>query len=238
MMMRRTSTRHNGSVQGSGDADEPMPVSMQDKASMRRHGSTRTGSMRCDSSRALGRSESSLLGKDDLPYSDPDLIGSESGRFPRRGTNNYSDDRLISAREAAAAQEASEAEAAAAAAAAAREEEEEEEEENGGLLGEEKSEEQPERFSLMDLLEQTDEQMGWSGSSYMMRDEDEDEDEEEEEEEVEEERSCTVCQVKHKGARSGPCGHSFCRLCSKELRVGNGNCPACNDFNLEIVQVF
>ncbi|KAI4319315.1 hypothetical protein MLD38_032928 [Melastoma candidum] len=92
----------------------------------------------------------------------------------------------------------------------------------------------------MDLLEQTDEQMGWTGSSYMMRDDDDDEDdeEEEEEEEAEEERSCTVCQVKHKGARSGPCGHSFCRLCSKELRAGNGNCPACNDFNLEIVEVF
>ncbi|KAA8550620.1 hypothetical protein F0562_002304 [Nyssa sinensis] len=78
--------------------------------------------------------------------------------------------------------------------------------------------EQPVRMSLMSLLAETDREMGLDGSTYMME-------EEEEEEEVEEEgggadyNNCCVCMVRHKGAAFIPCGHTFCRLCSRELWV-------------------
>ncbi|KAA8543492.1 hypothetical protein F0562_021013 [Nyssa sinensis] len=72
--------------------------------------------------------------------------------------------------------------------------------------------EQP-RMSLMALLEETDRQMGLDGSTYMM-------DDEEEEEEKEEE--------------SGGRGE----LCSRELWVQRGNCPLCNGFILEILDIF
>ncbi|KAL9681710.1 hypothetical protein QQ045_013497 [Rhodiola kirilowii] len=72
----------------------------------------------------------------------------------------------------------------------------------------------------MDLLEETDDQIGWA--SYMAELE-EDEEEDEAEDEGGEEQSCCICMVRHKGRASAPCGHTFCRLCSKELSVGRGN---------------
>ncbi|KAL3517809.1 hypothetical protein ACH5RR_020398 [Cinchona calisaya] len=106
-------------------------------------------------------------------------------------------------------------------------------------------EEQPVKMSLMALLAETDKQMGLDGSSYMM--EEEDDDDEEEEEEAEDEKvgaggggynNCCVCMVRHKGAAFIPCGHTFCRLCSRELWVQRGNCPLCNNFILEILDIF
>ncbi|KAK9757176.1 hypothetical protein RND81_01G145800 [Saponaria officinalis] len=106
---------------------------------------------------------------------------------------------------------------------------------------------QPMRMSLMDLLEETDRQAGIDGPTYRLDDEDEedyeDEDEEEEDEVVDEELGkgeicCSVCMVRHKGSACTPCGHTFCKLCSKELFVQKGNCPLCNNFILEILEIF
>ncbi|CAL5424943.1 unnamed protein product [Camellia sinensis] len=121
---------------------------------------------------------------------------------------------------------------------------EEEEEEEGGEEGEEEEEEeevaeedggeQPVRMSLMALLAETDREMGLDGANYMS-------DDEEEEEEVivgGEYNNCCVCMVRHKGAAFIPCGHTFCRLCSRELWVQRGNCPLCNGFILEILDIF
>ncbi|KAJ8535661.1 hypothetical protein K7X08_023381 [Anisodus acutangulus] len=115
------------------------------------------------------------------------------------------------------------------------ESEDEENEEESVEEGEESTkggEEEPVRMSLMALLEESE------GSSYMMG-EDEDEDEEDTGGDVGGElNNCCVCQVRHKGAAFVPCGHSFCRLCSRELWVEGGNCPLCNNFILEILDIF
>ncbi|XP_031477711.1 uncharacterized protein LOC116248847 [Nymphaea colorata] len=52
------------------------------------------------------------------------------------------------------------------------------------------------------------------------------------------ERSCCVCMVRHRGAAFIPCGHTFCRACSRELWVSRGSCPLCNGFILEILDIF
>ncbi|KAL1544603.1 hypothetical protein AAHA92_21431 [Salvia divinorum] len=106
------------------------------------------------------------------------------------------------------------------------------------------SPEQPVRISLMALLAENDRQMGYESSAYVM-------DEEETNEGVKEEtdtstavgaggelEKCCVCMVRHKGAAFIPCGHTFCRLCSRELWVQRGNCPLCNNFIVEILDIF
>ncbi|KAL7154224.1 hypothetical protein ABFS83_04G221600 [Erythranthe nasuta] len=127
----------------------------------------------------------------------------------------------------------------------------EEEEEHGGDTVDEvavvsgDAAEQPVRMSLMALLEETDRQMGLERSSFVMVEDDE---------EVEEEDSggassaaanggvgynnCCVCMVRHKGAAFIPCGHTFCRLCSRELWVQRKHCPLCNNYILEILDIF
>ncbi|KAH6759714.1 hypothetical protein C2S51_016663 [Perilla frutescens var. frutescens] len=110
------------------------------------------------------------------------------------------------------------------------------------------SPEQPVRMSLMALLAETDRQMGFETSAYVM-----DEDEAEKEVKAETASSsavcggggngveynyCCVCMVRHKGAAFIPCGHTFCRLCCRELWVQRGNCPLCNNFILEILDIF
>lgn len=97
------------------------------------------------------------------------------------------------------------------------------------LHREEEREVEPGTVSLMSLLEQEDDE------------EEEEEDEEEGEEEggeEEEEHVCCVCMVRHKGAAFIPCGHTFCRLCSRELWASRGNCPLCNGYILEILNIF
>lgn len=98
------------------------------------------------------------------------------------------------------------------------------------------------RTSLMALLAETDRQMGIDGSPFIMDDDDDDDDEDEDEEVVSsgvgEYNNCCVCMVRHKGAAFIPCGHTFCRLCSRELWVQRGSCPICNNFILEILDIF
>ncbi|VAH62963.1 unnamed protein product [Triticum turgidum subsp. durum] len=104
------------------------------------------------------------------------------------------------------------------------------------------------QMSLMALLEQTDswdeeeeeeEQQAAAGggaSSKNAHAEEEEEDGEGREEEMV--HVCCVCMVRHKGAAFIPCGHTFCRLCSRELWVSRGNCPLCNGFIQEILDIF
>ncbi|KAK6785937.1 hypothetical protein RDI58_014462 [Solanum bulbocastanum] len=115
------------------------------------------------------------------------------------------------------------------------ESEEEEENEEESAEGEEtkEGEEPVVRMSLMALLAESE------GSSYMMgEDEDEDEDDGGGDVGGDNLNNCCVCQVRHKGAAFVPCGHSFCRLCSRELWVEGANCPLCNNFILEILDIF
>ncbi|THU55555.1 hypothetical protein C4D60_Mb11t07810 [Musa balbisiana] len=106
-------------------------------------------------------------------------------------------------------------------------------------------EQQPARVSLMALLEQTDRlwSSGGEGSSpaaaalaaALVAEEDECA--------LEDVGSgtmyvCCVCMVRHKGAAFIPCGHTFCRLCSRELWVNHGSCPLCNGYILEILDIF
>nr|GMD26993.1 E3 ubiquitin-protein ligase LUL4 [Ipomoea batatas] len=105
----------------------------------------------------------------------------------------------------------------------------EEESERGGEDGEGEGDQSGMRMSLMALLEESE-------GGLMM-----DEEEEEEggcEDYGGEFHNCCVCMVRHKGEAFVPCGHTFCRLCSRELWAEKGNCPLCNNFILEILDIF
>ncbi|KAE8801045.1 e3 ubiquitin-protein ligase xbat35 [Hordeum vulgare] len=99
--------------------------------------------------------------------------------------------------------------------------------------------------SLMTLLEQADGhwdesgELGGASRCGAVDDNEEDSHRERHEEEEEEEvQVCCVCMVRHKGATFIPCGHTFCRLCSRELRHTRGNCPLCNVFIQDILHIF
>jgi len=100
------------------------------------------------------------------------------------------------------------------------------------------------QMSLMALLEQSDSQWdddededaGGGGARKNGEGDDDDDDGEGREEEMV--HVCCVCMVRHKGAAFIPCGHTFCRLCSRELWVSRGNCPLCNGFIQEILDIF
>ncbi|KAI9182527.1 hypothetical protein LWI28_026235 [Acer negundo] len=191
---------------------------------------------------------------------DENAGGGDPFEVAREGTRRLAvalaEERVLSAREAVAAQEAADAavaEAEAEAEALATPEAVAVAVAVGGSEAEaaasSSEEAHPVRMSLMDLLEETDREMGVEGSKYMMGEDDEEEfEEEEEEEEVVEaggggggggiEYNCCVCMVRHKGAAFIPCGHTFCRLCSRELWVQRGNCPLCNNFIVEILDIF
>lgn len=49
---------------------------------------------------------------------------------------------------------------------------------------------------------------------------------------------CCVCMVGLKGAAFIPCGHTFCRKCSRELWRGRRTCPLCNKNVREILDIF
>lgn len=118
-----------------------------------------------------------------------------------------------------------------------REEQEEEEEAAAAEesdteeKGRAEEEERPVRMSLMSLLCETDE----DGIGYGMDDDDDDEDDDDEGGEY---NNCCICMVRHKGTAFEPCGHSFCRLCSREMWVQGGTCPLCNNYILEILDIF
>ncbi|KAE8692144.1 Detected protein of unknown function [Hibiscus syriacus] len=105
--------------------------------------------------------------------------------------------------------------------------------------------EEPVRMSLIELLEETTQQMGLMGTSYLISDgyKYEEVGAAEEEQAVEEtmgrmEHGCFVCMVRQKGAAFIPCGHTFCRVCSRELWIQRGHCPLCNASIAEILDIF
>lgn len=89
--------------------------------------------------------------------------------------------------------------------------------------------EEPVRVSLMALLEKTDTCTPAT------------EGEVEEDEKTERGRGeyvCCVCMIRQKGAAFIPCGHTFCRWCSRELWVSRGDCPLCNASIIEVLDIF
>ncbi|XP_020580682.1 probable E3 ubiquitin-protein ligase LUL4 [Phalaenopsis equestris] len=88
----------------------------------------------------------------------------------------------------------------------------------------------PVKVSLMALM----------ADDYQMEEEEEEEEEERKEGNSEGEfaSACCVCMVRNKGAAFIPCGHAFCRLCSRELWASRRSCPLCNGFILDILDIF
>ncbi|KAL1832273.1 hypothetical protein ACET3Z_001924 [Daucus carota] len=85
----------------------------------------------------------------------------------------------------------------------------------------------PLRVSLMRLLEETDggdgeevEEKGVVGSTASA------------------DSVCCVCMGRKKGSAFIPCGHTFCRVCSRELWLNRGTCPLCNRQIVEILDIF
>ncbi|MCE0481646.1 hypothetical protein HAX54_039534 [Datura stramonium] len=65
------------------------------------------------------------------------------------------------------------------------------------------------------------------------------EEEEEEEEEIREiDSMCCVCMERNKGAAFIPCGHTYCRICSRQLWLNRGLCPLCNRPIHDILHIF
>ncbi|GMJ15278.1 hypothetical protein like AT4G03965 [Hibiscus trionum] len=60
----------------------------------------------------------------------------------------------------------------------------------------------------------------------------------EEEEEMRSDSMCCVCMGSKKEAAFIPCGHTFCRMCSRELWLNRGCCPLCNHSILEILDIY
>ncbi|KAL1372735.1 hypothetical protein HN51_002827 [Arachis hypogaea] len=83
--------------------------------------------------------------------------------------------------------------------------------------------ETPWRMSLMRLLEETEGGGGRGGGG----------DSEEGGDWV-----CCVCMGRKKGAAFIPCGHTFCRVCCREVWLNRGTCPLCNRSILEILDIF
>ncbi|XAR55321.1 hypothetical protein NMG60_11035362 [Bertholletia excelsa] len=50
--------------------------------------------------------------------------------------------------------------------------------------------------------------------------------------------TCCVCMERSKGAAFIPCGHAYCRVCSRELWLDRGSCPLCNHPITEILDIF
>ncbi|KAI3680484.1 hypothetical protein L6452_35255 [Arctium lappa] len=78
--------------------------------------------------------------------------------------------------------------------------------------------ESPGRMSLMRLLEETDDQDEKLGMGMDL--------------------VCCVCMGRKKGAAFIPCGHTFCRVCSRELWLNRGTCPLCNRSITEILDIY
>lgn len=97
------------------------------------------------------------------------------------------------------------------------------------------------RVSLMTLLAETEAHLGLTdGSIYVL----EEEDKRIDSEEVAVggggggDYNCCVCMMRRKGAAFIPCGHTFCRLCSRQLLMERQNCPLCNAPIHEILDIF
>ena len=88
----------------------------------------------------------------------------------------------------------------------------------------------PWRVSLMRLLEETDGGDSEVAAAVAA--------EEEKGGAVGNDSVCCVCMGRKKGAAFIPCGHTFCRVCSRELWLNRGSCPLCNRSILEILDIF
>lgn len=96
------------------------------------------------------------------------------------------------------------------------------------------------RVSLMSLLEEGDGRQGTASSSLFPEGWDlkEEDGNHNHNHEGGLDPLCCVCMVRRKGAAFIPCGHTFCRLCTRELWVGRGSCPLCNRYIIEILDIF
>nr|GEW98248.1 hypothetical protein [Tanacetum cinerariifolium] len=49
---------------------------------------------------------------------------------------------------------------------------------------------------------------------------------------------CSLCTERNKGVALIPCGHTYCRVCSRAMWLKKGSCPLCNRFITEILEIF
>ncbi|KAF5741406.1 putative ubiquitin-protein ligase [Tripterygium wilfordii] len=49
---------------------------------------------------------------------------------------------------------------------------------------------------------------------------------------------CCVCMERNKGAAFIPCGHTFCRICSRDLWAKRKTCPICNRLIIQVLDIF
>nr|XP_043626935.1 uncharacterized protein LOC122598401 [Erigeron canadensis] len=49
---------------------------------------------------------------------------------------------------------------------------------------------------------------------------------------------CCLCTERNKGAALIPCGHTYCRVCSRSMWSKQGLCPLCNCLIKEILEIF
>ncbi|XP_019158856.1 PREDICTED: RING finger protein 141-like [Ipomoea nil] len=49
---------------------------------------------------------------------------------------------------------------------------------------------------------------------------------------------CCVCMERNRGAALIPCGHTYCRVCSRELWLNKRTCPLCNLSIRETLHIF
>ncbi|KFK40605.1 hypothetical protein AALP_AA2G017500 [Arabis alpina] len=73
-----------------------------------------------------------------------------------------------------------------------------------------------EKVPLMRLLEETDGCDDAMGSDQM----------------------CCVCMGREKGAAFIPCGHTYCRVCSREIWLNRGKCPLCNRSIFDVLDLY
>ncbi|KAE8714888.1 Ethylene-forming enzyme [Hibiscus syriacus] len=82
----------------------------------------------------------------------------------------------------------------------------------------------PLRVSLMRLLEEAEEEEKEKEKGRSV--------------EIGSDSTCCVCMGRKKGVAFIPCGHTFYRVCSRELWWNRGSCPLCNRSILEILDIF
>ncbi|KAJ6403962.1 hypothetical protein OIU84_012207 [Salix udensis] len=88
--------------------------------------------------------------------------------------------------------------------------------------------------TLMRLIEETDGVDWWTKNKTggkSRRDK-------EQKQERENDWVCCVCMERKKGAAFIPCGHTYCRVCSRDMWVNRGSCPICNRSVLDILDIF
>ncbi|KAL6975668.1 hypothetical protein U1Q18_040960 [Sarracenia purpurea var. burkii] len=49
---------------------------------------------------------------------------------------------------------------------------------------------------------------------------------------------CCVCMERSKGTAFIPCGHTYCRVCARDLWLNRRSCPLCNRLIAEILDIF